>query len=79
MMLEGQLSELIDECGWCCLAQNLIHLSVQILTNEHVTTTHQVKPDTWGKAQSDGEGVVPTSTACVVCIQQQQDVTSWRV
>ena len=28
MMLEGQLSQLIDECGWCCLPQNLIHLSI---------------------------------------------------
>lgn len=28
MMLEGQLSQLIDECGWCCLPQNLIHLSM---------------------------------------------------
>ena len=55
MMLEGQLSQLIDECGWCCFAQNLIHLSMQSLSHPHDITTHKVEPDTWGKAQADHE------------------------
>lgn len=65
MMLEGQLSQLTNKRRWCCLAQNLIHLSMQSLTNEHANMTHWVKPDTWGKAQSDHEGVGFISTACV--------------
>ena len=55
MMLEGQLSELMDKCGWCCLPQNLIHLSMQSLSHPHDITTHKVEPDTWGKAQADHE------------------------
>jgi len=76
MMLESQLSELMDKCGWCCLAQDLIHLSMQSLTHQRDKTTHQVKPDTWGKARPDHENVVFTSMARVVCIQQQQNMTN---